>query len=408
MGLVQMPTIRHYWCRRKLFEKNILTQVMSRNRFELLLKVWHFSNNENCPENDRLYKIQPLVDALLTKYQDAYTPSKIICIDESLIPFRGRLLFKQYIPQKAHKYGIKIFKLCCDGGYTWNLKIYGGKEKTSTISVPTKIVMSLSEKLLNAGRTVVVDNFYTSLELANKLLDKKTHIVGTLRANRRGNPSEVVLKKLKRGEIVAKENNRGICVLKGKDKRDILLLSSKHIHQTITVNRHTGPVQKPKAIVDYNNGKSSVDLSDQMASYNTALRKTIKWYRKIAIELIFGTTLVNAHILYKKINDSNINITEFREQIIEKLLFGDEENYNEQGTEQSQRASSNRRNNLNTHSYKKKEGPSHTVRRYCKGCYQKKKEGLLEKNKVKKVTTYCDNCVNKPHYCIECFADYHK
>ncbi|CAH2002927.1 unnamed protein product [Acanthoscelides obtectus] len=41
----------------------------------------------------------------------------------------GRLILKQYIPQKTHKYGIKLFKLCCDNGYTWNLKIYAGKEQ---------------------------------------------------------------------------------------------------------------------------------------------------------------------------------------------------------------------------------------------------------------------------------------
>lgn len=61
--------------------------------------------------------------------------------------------------------------------------------------------MKLSADLLNAGRT---DNYYTSLELANKLLDNKTHLLGTLRSNRRGNPKEVIYKKLKRGNLEKK------------------------------------------------------------------------------------------------------------------------------------------------------------------------------------------------------------
>ena len=48
--------------------------------------------------------------------------------------------------------------------------------------------MKLMENLLLAGRTLFVDNFYTSLTLANALLAKQTFMCGTLRQNRKGNP----------------------------------------------------------------------------------------------------------------------------------------------------------------------------------------------------------------------------
>ncbi|CAH2006536.1 unnamed protein product [Acanthoscelides obtectus] len=285
MGLVRMPTVRHYWSRKPLFRNEFISSVMSRNRFELLLQLWHFSDNQICPEGDRLYKVQPLIDKLVKKFQTSYTPGSTVCVDESLVPFRGRLVFKQYIPLKTHKYGIKVFKLCSSEGYTYNMKVYCGKEKDAGASVPTNIVLSLAENLLDSGRTIVTDNYYTSLDLANKLLDRQTHLIGTLRSNRRGNPKEVTQKKLQRGEIVARENERGICVMKWRDKRDVLLLSTKHtdVMQDIQIRNETK--SKPLAIIDYNKGKSSIDLSDQMASYNSALRKTIKWYRKLAIEL---------------------------------------------------------------------------------------------------------------------------
>lgn len=63
-------------------------------------------------------------------------------------------------------------------------------------------MIKLSERLLNSGRTIVADNYYTSLELANILLDKETHYIATLRANRRGNPKEVIERKLKKGEFL--------------------------------------------------------------------------------------------------------------------------------------------------------------------------------------------------------------
>jgi hypothetical protein len=52
-----------------------------------------------------------------------------VVIDESMVPFRGRLLFKQYIPGKRHKYGVKLYKLCLPGKYTYALEIYLGKKQ---------------------------------------------------------------------------------------------------------------------------------------------------------------------------------------------------------------------------------------------------------------------------------------
>lgn len=198
MGIVRMNSLRNYWSTKWLYKNDVAPKIMSRNRFELLLKMLHFSNNQECPEGDRLHKIQPLLNKLIKNFQEIYTPDNTFCIDETLVPFQGRLYIKQYIPQKAHKYGIKVFKLCCDNGYTWNLSIYAGQEKGSEVTVPTSIVLNLAQGLLGSGRTCVTDNYYTSPELANILLDNKTHCIGTLRKNRKGNPKDVIEKKLKK------------------------------------------------------------------------------------------------------------------------------------------------------------------------------------------------------------------
>jgi len=39
---------------------------MPQNRFELVLRFWHFADNETAPEEDRLYTIQSLVTYLVT------------------------------------------------------------------------------------------------------------------------------------------------------------------------------------------------------------------------------------------------------------------------------------------------------------------------------------------------------
>ncbi|KAK9737724.1 Transposase IS4 [Popillia japonica] len=113
-----------------------------------------------------------------------------------------------------------------------------------------------------------------------------------------------------------------------KPKKEVLLLSTKHNLDVVSIpskrnkskNRDNTTAanvrSKPVAIVDYNNGKCGIDKSDQMSSY----RKGMKWYRKLAFELLTGTAMVNAHILYNEIATRPIKITEFREIISTSLL----------------------------------------------------------------------------------------
>ena len=156
------------------------------------------------------------MEKLLTKFQKAKTPGEHIVIDETMIPFRGRLHFRQYIPGKSHKYGVKIFKLCDRVGYTYNMRIYAGKDDDHAIGLATSVVLILSEQYLECGRTLCTDNFYTSIPLAESLLKQKTHLVGTIRSNRKGIPKSVASAKLNKGEVVAKENESGIVVMKWK------------------------------------------------------------------------------------------------------------------------------------------------------------------------------------------------
>jgi hypothetical protein len=321
IGLVQMPKLSNYWSNNVLYS-NEITKLISRNRFELLLSNWHFANNEANDMSTRLYKIKPLIDHIRKQFQLAIMPSNNICIDESLVPFRGRLSFLQYIKNKRHKFGIKFFKLCIEDGYTYDFKIYCGKEKVnSKYSVPTSVVMGLCENLLDHGRTIYVDNYYTSVELAHKLLDRQTHLVGTLRKNRKGIPKDISNTKLKKGEIIGKESNTGITIIKWCDKREVLMLSTKHTNEMVPIRtRHEKEIRKPAAVIDYNKSKSFIDLSDQIKAYSSCLRKSIKWYRKMAIEILLGSAMVNAFIIYKKVTGKIIQITKFREQVAKDLL----------------------------------------------------------------------------------------
>lgn len=78
-----------------------------------------------------------------------------------------------------------MFKLCAKF-YTLQYNIYSGKEAVRETNVSYKIVLKLLKPYLNFERCLYIDNWYSSVELAEKLNCENTHVVGTLRANRRG------------------------------------------------------------------------------------------------------------------------------------------------------------------------------------------------------------------------------
>ena len=122
--------IANYWSTNPLYNNEVAPSIMFHNRFQELLRYIHFVDNVTIDLTDQRAKIQALVDLLQSKFQELYTPEDSIVIDESLIPWRGRLIFCQYIPFKAHKYGIKLFKLCARQGCCWLLQRHAGKTGT--------------------------------------------------------------------------------------------------------------------------------------------------------------------------------------------------------------------------------------------------------------------------------------
>lgn len=51
------------------------------------------------------------MDHFNNKMNTIYCPGKELSLDESMVLWRGRLLFRQYIKNKRHKYGIKLYVL---------------------------------------------------------------------------------------------------------------------------------------------------------------------------------------------------------------------------------------------------------------------------------------------------------
>jgi len=62
---------------------------------------------------------------LLHNFQHTYILQRYVSIDESMMAYKGRLGWVQYIPSKRARFGVKFFTLCeSQTGYIWNSIIY--------------------------------------------------------------------------------------------------------------------------------------------------------------------------------------------------------------------------------------------------------------------------------------------
>ncbi|GFY22396.1 piggyBac transposable element-derived protein 4 [Trichonephila clavipes] len=175
MGHVDKDNIKEYWSTDPMLETPFFKKIMPRDRFLNLLRYLHFENNDHAPDKtasdyDRLWKLRNVFNSLNNSFQEIYDPTEELAIDEVIVVFKGRIIFKQYILKKRKRFGIKVYKIVDKKGYTFNMKVYLGADRErlkSGIKVkPTHAtVLELAESIKNKGHKLFMDNFFSSPEL---------------------------------------------------------------------------------------------------------------------------------------------------------------------------------------------------------------------------------------------------
>lgn len=60
------------------------------------------------------------------RLRKVYSPGQNLSVDESLVLFKGRVHFRQYIKTKRARFGIKLYELTTSDGITLDLLVYCG------------------------------------------------------------------------------------------------------------------------------------------------------------------------------------------------------------------------------------------------------------------------------------------
>ena len=170
-GIIRLPKLRDYWRKKQwLFQVPAFGEVMSRDRFFQLYRYLHVSDNsKHIPRgnngHDPLFKVRPLLDLLQTRFRNLYNLKKEVSIDESMIPYKGRIYFRQYIPSKRARFGIKAFVLAESlSGYVSEIQLYtGARVDGREVDLASRVVRELTVNIRNKGHHLYTDNYYTKV-----------------------------------------------------------------------------------------------------------------------------------------------------------------------------------------------------------------------------------------------------
>jgi len=161
------------------------------------------------------------------------------------------------MPNKPDKFGIKFWVLAeVQSKYCLNMAPYLGKNNTRVDSLGTRVVMSLMQPYFGRGYNVSTDNFFTSRDLACKLLEKRTS--GTVRLNRREIPGSAQLKLHE--SAFYKSGPVTLAKYQAKPSKTVVVLSTQHAG---AVCQSDGK-KKPESVLYYNTNKCGVDMLDAM------------------------------------------------------------------------------------------------------------------------------------------------
>ena len=136
MGIVKLPRMTMYWSTDNLvYQGSTVSSAMTQTRFFQIWRYFHLADNTQSlpredPRFDKIYRVRQFLDIIVGNAQLLYRLDQDVSIDETMVPHKGCLSFKQYIKNKPVRWGIKLWVLCeAKTGYVFNFQVYLGKEE---------------------------------------------------------------------------------------------------------------------------------------------------------------------------------------------------------------------------------------------------------------------------------------
>ncbi|KAE8277713.1 hypothetical protein D5F01_LYC24274 [Larimichthys crocea] len=165
----------------------------------------------------------------------------------------------------------------------------------------TRVVLDVTKGL--TGRNITCDNFFTSYELAQRLLlERNNTLLGTIRKNKPELPDALLALRGRRvlsSKFAFTRDTALVSYLAKKNKN--VLLSTFHTRTADVVGRRQRADNKPAVILDYNSNKGGVDNLDKVVATYSCRRMTARWPLAV-FHNILDVSSYNAFVIWRELN----------------------------------------------------------------------------------------------------------
>ena len=339
-SLAKFPNRRAYFMNSEIFNLPRFKKHTTRERFEQLILLLHFADNEQIPEDTIPAKrFEAKLGNFISNYNNnckkLLSPAKELSIDEMMIKFYGRSVVRQYIKAKPTKYGVKLWAICCGCcGYSFTQDMYLGG--TAGHVGGRDVVLQLSEPFLDKGHVIYCDRFFSHLDLAAYLRSRKTGMVGTTSATSLLRDIDYLVKHMHpltwaykwfQHDADFKFHNKGIVQdMRAKESVSLIVWMDKKYRtedkkvvfitnclpnipqsadqfqeKNIRDGQHKysrQPVPSPPIVKAYNNRMGGVDRHDRLVGHHSIPLSSKRGYVKVFFHLL-DSAVVNSWILFK-------------------------------------------------------------------------------------------------------------
>lgn len=331
-GYHTLPQVSHYWSSADDLGVPLISNAMSRNRFNQIKAYIHFNDNADINDEtklDKAFKVRPIIDSIAQSFSRFGVFDEKIAVDEMVVKYFGRNKLKQFIKGKPIRFGYKLWALCGVSGFCYNFDLYCGREINpgdETLPLGTRVVQNLLTVVEDPlSYEVYFDNFFTNLDLLRELYELGFRASGTIRADRTQKCPLVdpkVMKKQERGTYdFCSDTNTNILLGRWNDNSVVTVATNFDTVEPLTTaqrynkeQKRKCPVSLPRLIKNYSTSMGGVDLHDWLVSKYGINIKGKKWYWPIFIRLL-DMCVVNAWTIYKLVNEKYMSLLDFRREI---------------------------------------------------------------------------------------------
>lgn len=293
---------------------SIVRNTMKHERFNFILQNISFDkedDEEAMMQYDTMKRMRKFFEIFAMNCRTVFEVEKMAVVDEVVVPLYGPCPFRYDIDKKPLKLGMKLVLLVDpDNFFISNLDVI-----TDPYFGPEEIVKKLVQHLAGTGKTIIMDSWYTSCSLMEKLKNEyQLYSIAAL------NPSDEVipplflsrLRKCRTFMTGFLDNETALTSYVTSHEKSVNVLTNHPNFYKRGHANHTTPVSV------YKKNQSAVEVVDVLMHYYTTMQCSNDWTLSLLFTLL-NIASVNAQVLFSV--QSSTNVTQ-RRLFIRDLAFG--------------------------------------------------------------------------------------